>query len=272
MSTNPHSKNFFNSIGDADDVAGNGTEIITIGIDHKFLRYFIRSGESSAIVFYGDYTLHSVMTPEELADQVSNILSKDTFLSKSYAAVKVCWHTDFEIIPTVFFDKEELGNETAVNEILNGEAQFIFELPASVNTVLENKFGVIEQYHSGAAMIEQLRKEEMAKPDCYFINVHAENMEVVYFDAAGSLKIYNRYEYKAYQDFIYFALLVADELKLDRHEVKAVLMGEINQDSQLYEITKRYFARLEFINPDGRNFSRSFEDYPKHFNYPLYNL
>jgi hypothetical protein len=156
---------------------------------------------------------------------------------------------------------------------MNGEANFVFEVPADLSTVLQNKFGTIEHYHSGAAMIEHLRKEELAKSDKLFININADNIEVAYFDDDMTLKIYNRYEYKAYQDYIYFVLLVADEMKINREEVKAVLMGEVNQDSQLYEMTNRYFMNIAFIGrPQDINFSRSFDEYPKHFNYPLYNL
>ena len=271
VSINPHTKNFFNSIGDPDDVSGDGTELLKLAIGPKFIRYFVQKGET--IVFYGDYALQSVSTDADIAEQLSNILSKDAFLSKSFAAVNICWSTDFEIIPTVFFDENEMASDTAYNAIMNAEANFIFEVPKLINDVLTTKFSRMTQHHSGAAMIEQLRKEGLAKSDKLFINIQAENVEIAYFDDHGALRIYNRYEYKAYQDYIYFVLLVADEMKIDREEVRAILMGEVNQDSQLYETTYRYFRNIAFISqPEDIHFSRAFEEYPKHFNYPLYNL
>lgn len=271
MSVNPNTKNFFNSIGDPDDVGGVGTETLKLAISPKFIRYFIQQG--ATIVFYGDYTLQSVSGEADIADQLSNILSKDAFLSRSFAGVKICLSTDFEIIPTVFFDENEMASDTAYNSIMNGEAQFIFEVPKVIKDVLKDKFSRMTQHHSGAAMIEQLRKEGLAKSDRFFINIQAENVEIAYFDDHGALRIYNRYEYRAYQDYIYFVLLVADEMKIDREEVKAVLMGEVNKDSQLYETTYRYFRNIAFVGqPEDIYFSRAFEEYPKHFNYPLYNL
>jgi hypothetical protein len=271
VSSNPNTKNFFNSIGDPDDVGGLGTETLKMAISAKFIRYFIEQG--ATIVFYGDYALQSVSGETDIADQLSNILSKDAFLSRSFARVKVCWSTDFEIIPTVFFDENEMANDTAYNAIMNGEAQFIFEVPKAINDVLKNKFSNLTHHHAGAAMIEQLRKEGIAKSDRLFINIQAENVEIACFDDRGALRIYNRYEYRAYQDYIYFVLLVADEMKIDREEVKATLMGEVNKDSQLYETTYRYFRNIAFISPpEDIYFSRAFDEYPKHFNYPLYNL
>ncbi len=272
VSANPHSRNFYNSLGDPDDVRGNGTEILKIAVDLRFVRYFITSADGLSVLFYGDYALHNVSDMTELAEQLGNILSKDALLGRSFAAVRVCWFTDFEIIPTAFFDSSELADTTTAVEILGGDARFIFEVPEAVADILQARFISVVHWHSGAAMIEQLRKADMAKPDSLYINVHAETIEVVYFGQEGALKIYNSYEYKAYQDYIYFVLLVADEMQLNRHDVKAVLMGEISADSQLYEVTNRYFAHLEFIRSEGVTFSRAFEEYPKHFNYPLYNL
>ena len=273
VSTNPNTRNFFNSIGNPDDISGNGTEHLKLAIHPKFIRYFIEEKASDTIVFYGDYALQSMSGTAGLADQLSNIFSKDAFLSKPFATVKVCWHTDFEIIPTVFFDKNELSPDTTFNSIMDAEANFIFETQREIVDVLNTKYSVIEHYHSGVALIERLRKEGLAKSDNIFINIQSDNIEIVCFDDKGSLRIYNRYEYKAYQDYIYFVLLVADEMKIDRDEVKAILMGEVSQDSQLYEITYRYFRNIGFAGqPDSIHFSRAFDEYPKYFNYPLYNL
>ena len=273
MSSYPHTKNYYTSIGDPDDVAGDGNEVLRVGISHRYIRYFVERKAGSTFVYYGDYALHSVSSDEALAEQLSNILSKDTFLSKVYDSIKVCWHTDFEIIPTIFFDEKEMAPDTAFQVIMNDEANFIFEVPRAINEVLKGKFSTTTNYHSGAAMIDILRKEGLAKSDKLFINIQAENIEIAYFDDNASLRIYNHYEYKAYQDYIYFVLLVADEMKIDREEVKAVLMGEINQDSQLYETTYRYFRNITFIDqPREVHFSRAFDEYPKCFNYQLYNL
>ena len=173
MSSYPHTKNYYTSIGDPDDVAGDGSEVLRLGICNRYVRYFVERKSSSTFVYYGDYALHSVSGDDALAEQLSNILSKDTFLSKVYNSVKVYWATDFEIIPAVFFDETEMAPDTAFQIILNGEANFIFEIPRVVNEVLQNKFSALTHYHSGASMIEVLRKEGLAKSDKLFINIQA---------------------------------------------------------------------------------------------------
>jgi hypothetical protein len=269
VTPNTHTRNFLNSIGSPDDVKGNGTEVLKLGIDYRYIRYFVEAGDT--IVYYGEYALQAVSTDAELTEQLEIILSKDQFLNKSYSLVKVLWSTDFEIVPTAFYDEDITDENAGVNEILGGEAMFLFEKIKGVSDLLHSKYPVSS--HSGAVLIETLRKLNLTKSKDLFININAQSIEILYFDADGAFKIYNRYEYRTYQDYIYFVLLVADEMGLNREETKAVLMGEVSQDSQLYEVTTRYFRQTAFIKqPADKKITSYFEDYPVHFNYPLYNL
>jgi hypothetical protein len=271
VNTNPHTRSFFNSIGNADDIKGNGTDILKLGIDHRYIRYFIE--QSDTIVYYGEYALQSVSTDLELREQIETILSKDAFLSKSYASVKICWMTDFEIVPTAFYDDSDISSDAAANDILRGEAKFLFEKIHTVSTLINSKYLSATHHHSGAILIETLRKNGLADSKDLFVNIHSQSIEVLYFGDGGGLKIYNRYEYRTYQDFIYFVLLVADEMQLNRDNTRAILMGEVSEDAQLYEVAKRYFRQIAFIKKtESKHFSSAFDQYPVHFNYPLYNL
>ena len=271
MNTNPHTRNFFNSIGNPDDVKGNGTDLLKISIDHRYIRYFIE--QEDMIVYYGEYALQSVASDSDLRGQVETILTKDAFLNKSFASVKICWLTDFEIVPTAFYDDSDTSADAGVNDILDGEAKFLFEKIHTVSTILDSKFPSALHYHSGAALIEAIRKNRLSESKDLFVNIHSQWIEILYFGEGGTLKIYNRYEYRTYQDYIYFVLLVADEMQLDRDETRAILMGEVSQDAQLYEVTHRYFRYISFVKqPADKPFSSAFDPYPMHFNYPLYNL
>ena len=265
-------RNFFNSIGNPADVQGNSTEELKLAIDYKYIRYFIVNTIRNGVVFYGDYTLHGVSSMLEMASQLDAILTKDVFLNKTYKQVKVCWHTDFEIVPTAYFDAEEIEAETAINDILEGEAKFLFERSNAVKLLLMQKFDTVIDYHSGVAMIEHIRPHATANLLSVYINISTECMEVLYFDEKASLRLYNRYVYHAYQDYIYYLLLAAEECKIDPEKATVILMGEISQDSKLYEMTHRYFNSVSFISPSSIQFTGAFDEYPKHLNYLLYNL
>lgn len=271
MSTATHTRNFFNAIGDPADVRGDGTEHLKLSIDHSHIRYFISQGDST--VYYGEYALQSVTSDAELRGQLEIILDKDAFLNKDFSLVYILWSGGFEIVPTIFYEEEERDDTAGVNEIMGGEARFVFEKVEAIAQLLRTKYPTALHYHSGAVLIETLRRTGQTESQNIFINVSAGRIEVVYFDPSGALRIYNQYEYRSTQDYIYFVLLVADEMGINRAETRAMLMGEVSQDSQLYDMTTRYFRSVTFAKePADRTFSAAFEGYPMHFNYPLYNL
>jgi hypothetical protein len=85
--------------------------------------------------------------------------------------------------------------------------------------------------------------------------------------------LHNKYEYHTPADFIYFVLLVADQFAIDREQTELVLLGEVNTNSQIYEITYRYFRHVTFQGkPSQISFARVFEQFPKHLHFNLYNL
>lgn len=266
-----HTRNFFNAIGDPADVRGDGTEHLKLSIDQRHIRYFISREEAN--VYYGEYALQSVSTDAELREQLEIILDKDAFLSKSFSLVYILWSGGFEIVPTIFYEEEETDDTAGVNDIMSGEARFVFDKAEGIAQLLRSKYPAALHYHSGAVLIETLRRTGQTESQNLFVNVSAGRIEIVYFDASGALRIYNQYEYRSTQDYIYFVLLVADEMGINRAETRAVLMGEVSQDSQLYDMTTRYFRSVTFAKePADRTFTAAFEGYPMHFNYPLYNL
>jgi hypothetical protein len=266
-------KNSYSSIGIADDLQTAVGHGLKLSVDHKHIRYFIFDIRSGQIVFYGDHTLHNVNSDEELAAQMENILAKDTFLNKSFSQVTIGWSTDFEIVPTIYFEPSALDSGASVVDILKGDAKFLFAKVDPVASWLTSKFPLAVHTHMGAAMIDELSEAGIAGSNTLAVNIITESIDILHITDEGSLKIFNSYEYKTYQDYIYYVLLVADELMLDREKTQVYLMGEVSADSKLYEMTQRYFGHVDLLSKSTDiRFTPAFDEYPKHFNYILYNL
>jgi hypothetical protein len=92
------------------------------------------------------------------------------------------------------------------------------------SALLDRHYPTAAHYHCGAALIESVRHNGLSTAGDLFINIHSQRVEILYFDQTGTLRIYNSYEYRTYQDYIYFVLLVADEMQLDRDSTRAVLL------------------------------------------------
>lgn len=255
------------------EIPADGSAVLKIAVCHQFVRYFMEQGGNGQILFFGDYELHGVESDEAMAGQLSGILEKDNLLGLPFAEVRVCWYSDFEIIPSVFFETADLARDTAYCEVMGGAAKFVFSLPAAALQRLQQRFERLQHWHSGAAMVQCLYRQGLNAAGRIFVNIQQDHVEIVCFADDGTLYFYNRYAFREWQDYVYFLLLSADDARLDRNTGAAVMMGELSQDSKIFEATLKYFMQVSFIHaPPSKQFSTAFSAYPKHFNYPLYNL
>ena len=109
--------------------------------------------------------------------------------------------------------------------------------------------------------------------DRLFVNVDHQYFDVLHFSDAGELQLMNRYDFKTETDFLYFLLLCAEELKIDREKAELMFSGEVDIQSKIYGICYTYFRNITFLRqPAHVHFTRAFELVPKHFNFNLYNL
>jgi Protein of unknown function (DUF3822) len=262
-------RNFFDSIGDPDAVIGDGSERLLLSIDQHHIHYFIRSHHS--ILYYGHYTLHGVGSDEVLSAQLALILTKDVFLQKSYCSIHTIWSSSYTLIPSLYYTPNDYPLDMTHTLLGSIDAQIVYGPSAPIKQQIEAQYPRVVHSHRVGVLIEALAGQVAA---VYRLYVHTigEQVDILYMDLSGKLLFCNTYTYLAPQDYIYYVLLAADELGIDREEVRVTLLGEMSVDSQLYELTGRYFRYVSLAaTPTSITFSEAFEEFPRHYLYHLYN-
>lgn len=66
----------------------------------------------------------------------------------------------------------------------------------------------------------------------------------------GKFIFYNSYDYATIEDFLYYSILVGDQLDIRNHEQSRIyLSGNIVEDSIMYDGLQPYFNNISFLNP-----------------------
>jgi len=60
--------------------------------------------------------------------------------------------------------------------------------------------------------------------------------------------LFNSFEYQTKEDFIYYILFTAEQLKLNPETFKLQLLGEISEESDLFKIAYRYIRNISLMN------------------------
>ncbi|MES2622109.1 MAG: DUF3822 family protein [Bacteroidota bacterium] len=262
-------KNSFNSIGEVDVSISPSTLILKLSVTKHAIRYFVLWQTHRQIIFFGDYTLHHITNSDELVTAMDKIFNKDEVLKLSFSKVVIGFNEPYSLVPSELFD---LINKAGKISNRFTETDIVFD-DSQITNGLRKFFNNPELLHINSTYLNLLPEYLNETPEKLFVNISKNHIDVIRFNDQKKLHLMNRYDYQAESDFIYFVLLCCDELKIDREKVELVLMGEVDIQSKIYNISYRYFSTISFIKmPDNLYFSKAFETFPKHLHFNLYNL
>jgi hypothetical protein len=83
--------------------------------------------------------------------------------------------------------------------------------------------------------------------------------------------LYNSFSLNSIEDFPYFILFTFEQLQLDRDINKIVLLGNIDDQSDLYKLIYKYVRNVEFLEYDFKYQSEILNTIPKHQNFIVLN-
>ena len=174
-------------------------------------------------------------------------------------------------VPTALFDEEYLGSylqfntkvfETdffAFDELTNYEMNNVYIPYVNMNNYFIDQFGTFDYKHANSILIEKLldiskNNEELKM----FVHVSDSHFEIVIIQNQ-KLQLYNSFDYKTPEDFIYYILFTAEQLQLNPENFKLELLGKITEGDTLYDITYKYVRNITLfdVNFMQNNFSDS---------------
>ena len=216
----------------------------------------------------------------ELVQDVFN--SNKDVLQLKYRSVSVIHYNNLVTqVPKPFFNKDNLpsylqhsikildNDFIAYDEILNTDIVNVYIPFVNINNFLIDTYGAFEFKHNATVLIEELlRKHKNDDGNFMYINVSNQNLEIVVLKNK-KLELYNIFSFTTKEDFIYYILFVAEQLKLNPEEINVILLGAIEKESELFTILYQYIRNVSFYTP--KNFPELLKSESKHNHFTLLN-
>jgi len=163
-------------------------------------------------------------------------------------------------VPTALFDAEYLGSYLQFNTKVFETDFFAFdELPTyemnnvyipyvNMNNYFIDQYGAFDYKHANTVLIQKLlevsKNNEERKMFVYVSDTH---FEIVIIQNQ-KLQLFNSFDYKTPEDFIYYILFTAEELHLNPESFQLELIGKITKDDSLYEIAYKYIRNVSLFD------------------------
>jgi hypothetical protein len=163
-------------------------------------------------------------------------------------------------VPTALFDEEYLGSylqfntkvfETdffAFDELANYEMNNVYIPYVNMNNYFIDQFGTFDYKHANSILVQKLlevsRNNEERK---MFVHVSDSHFEIVIVQNQ-KLQLFNTFDYKTPEDFIYYILFAAEQLHLNPESFKLELLGKITDGDALFNIAYKYVRNVSLFD------------------------
>ncbi|WP_159023196.1 DUF3822 family protein [Formosa sp. L2A11] len=238
----------------------NTTHIeLSIQISLSGLSFCILNSETQEVevLNHKDFKKHE--TPYRLLEHVKSLFENETCLQQEFSNIQIIHSNELStLVPSPLFSKDRLADYLKYNSKILKSDFITFDaieindsinvyVPyVNVNNFIYEQFGEFTFKHFSTVLIESiLQIEKNADQPKLYIHVGPKNFEILSV-ATGMLQFYNSFEYSSKEDFIYYLLFTLEQLKLNPETIPLVFVGDIEENSDLYDIAYKYVRHVSF--------------------------
>ena len=235
----------------------NGSyHLILLYLEHT-LQYSIFDLKNNTYVLVKNIDLSTNGIKENQLESIKNIFIKDELLRFNYKSVQFIVNNQKAcIIPNSFYssndnytnlifthqlnDKENIRN----NHLKLLDADVVFSIERSLEALVKVYFPNVFIHHTSGILIENALVNYGSNEENFMIIV-ADKFK---FDTVilknGKFIFYNQFSYSNNDEFIYYSLLTLKELKLEDKNVKMIVYGDLDNESDLIKTLLRYIKNV----------------------------
>lgn len=222
---------------------------------------------------------HTAERWQIINDFFTKHLEHHSIHGSSFTKVTVFFdHKEYSLNANSLFKDQRLDEQIEFNQHIpysfNSHAQsisgtertMIFAVPQLIHNTLSDYFTDSKLMHSAGVLENEIHKKHKNKNlgNQVYVQVSNRDMHLIVMKNEDLL-YHNAFKYTSKEDFIYFILLVYDQLSLNPEEDSLTFLGDLSHSSALFGITWQYIRNISFIHQtNGILLNSTFDQMPIH--------
>lgn len=233
---------------------------LSIQVHLNGLSFCVLDSTSDTVVHLKSVDFNNKVSPIDLLDALKEELSSHSIYAQDFQDVIIIHHNELAVlVPEELFDENNkadylkfnskiLGTDFIATDKIDVNNSINVYVPyVNINNYIFDTFGSFIFKHASTVLIESLLIKHKTDDTVVFVNLNKESFELLVL-GAGSLKLYNYFEYSCPEDFIYYILFVYEQLGLDVESTPLQLTGEISTDSPYFLIVFKYVRHVTVMS------------------------
>lgn len=231
--------------------------ILSIQVSLNGLSFCILNTESNSVTHYSNIKFDKILNPAETLLQLKDYLGTNKVLQQDFANVHLIHENELStLVPKSLFDEDNLADYLKFNakilsndyithdELKQGDIVNVYVPYVNINNFLYDAFGDFEFNHFSTLLLNAIFYINKGKEETtMYASISETHFEIVVVKG-NSLILYNTFEYQTKEDFIYYILFASEQLELNPEEFPLVLVGNISENNELYNIAYTYIRHV----------------------------
>ncbi|ALM47584.1 hypothetical protein AMR72_00915 [Flavobacterium psychrophilum] len=215
-----------------------------------------------------------------LEEELWKVFVNNPLLTGTYDEIVVLHDNSFNtFVPTALFYSNYPGSYLqyntkvfdtdffAVDELDSYELNNVYVPMVNVNNFLIDQLGAFEYKNANSVLVAKLLDASKNIDDKQvFVHFHENHFEIVVV-RNQKLLLYNSFEYKTPEDFLYFLLFTMEQLFLNPETAKVYLLGEVEENDANFSLAYTYIRHIALFNtmPLQQKWNRNSSETLQHF-------
>ncbi len=240
---------------------------LSIQVSLNGLSFCVFDTLSSSPLLLHHLPFSNLQRSTKMEDLLESVYHENPELKHNYDEILVIHSNNLStFVPTALFDEEFLGSYLQYNTKVFETDFFTFDaldkyemnhvyIPyVNMNNFFIDQYGAFDYKHANTVLVSKLldlskNKEERKM----FVHVNESHFEIVVVQNQ-KLHLFNSFEYKTPEDFIYYILFTAEQLQLNPENFFLEFLGSIEQNDAFYQIAYKYIRNISLLDvSDNKN-------------------
>jgi len=231
------------------------------------------------------YDIQSNNAPNHLAHEIDRIIAKQKLLQQRFASTSIsiadtmntltpeALYVESDGKEILKFNQPILQNENESRDWLASIKGYnSYVIPEVLERCFNKNFPKAKWNHDSSILIESLIQQfKLQEEEKVYLSVQNNYFELTVLHGK-KLLFFNSFTYKTAADLVYYLLFTFEQLAINPDQTPLVLLGEIEQESEVYKLLYRYVRNIHFTkrNPNYK-YSFVFDEVQEHHYYKLLN-
>ncbi|MCL5128061.1 MULTISPECIES: DUF3822 family protein [unclassified Algibacter] len=256
---------------------------LSIQISLSGLSFCTLNRDNNSISNLKEIKFKKQLNPLEVLEKLKHCFDTEAILQNKFEAINIIHDNELStLVPKSIFNEGAIADYLKFNSkilksdfitfdtIDSNQSVNVYIPYVNVNNYIYDLFGDFTYKHASTVLIETILESEKESGNSqFYAHINHNRFEIVITNK-GELQFYNSFEYTTKEDFIYYILFTAEQLKLDPETLNLILIGDINKDDALYNIAYKYIRNVSLGNQKN-NYVFNEEPETQYSNFTLIN-